>query len=80
MKDYSRAHNPAHSPAQAAANLSVQDEESPLLVKPAINGAEGQYRDSTNTRISEDGRLSKAKVLWIMSSVWIGTFVAGLGA
>ncbi|KAL8798678.1 MAG: hypothetical protein Q9182_006464 [Xanthomendoza sp. 2 TL-2023] len=63
--------------------LNSADENTPLLPKPS-------YNDSSQ-RSSSDGSLSKAKtpqargttpeksdLIWIMISLWIGTFTAGL--
>ncbi|KAL8693994.1 MAG: hypothetical protein Q9218_001293 [Villophora microphyllina] len=51
------------------------DEESPLLVKC---GSKDQYAACATGDTCGDGELSQSKILWIMSSIWIGTFVAGL--
>lgn len=62
-------------PALSAPNPPLLDEESPLLTKHHANcsvQAAAKQRDN-------DAELSKGKVMWIMSSIWLGTFVAGLG-
>ena len=66
-------------PAHSTTDTTLVDEESPLLVKPPRNGVETQIPGRTDTKPSGDGQLCKGKILWIMSGVWIGSFVAGLG-
>lgn len=62
-------------PTRSGPNPPLLDEESPLLTKHPANGSvHAAAKEWSN---GED--LSKSKVMWIMSSIWLGTFVAGLG-
>lgn len=62
-------------PTLSAPDPPLFDEESPLLTKHSTNGS----MHAAAKEWSNDAQLSKSKVMWIMSSIWIGTFVAGLG-
>ncbi len=62
-------------PALLAPNPPLLDEESPLLTKHPVNGSV----HATAKEWDNDADLSKSKIMWIMSSIWLGTFVAGLG-
>lgn len=62
-------------PALSAPNPPLLDEESPLLTKHPANGSVRAAAKEWDS----DAELSKGKVMWIMSSIWLGTFVAGLG-
>ncbi len=57
----------------------ADDERSPLLPKCAASSVQ---QDATADEISTQpvsDEISTAKLKWIMTSVWIGTFCAGLG-
>ena len=57
----------------------AHDERSPLLSK---SGASCVHKDITADDLSTHtigDEISTAKLRWIMTSVWIGTFCAGLG-
>ncbi|KAL8642398.1 MAG: hypothetical protein Q9228_000904 [Teloschistes exilis] len=55
------------------------DEESPLLPKHGFQSPQSPDSQTPTLVAGHDEKLSRSKVLWIMSSIWIGTFVAGLG-
>ncbi|KAL8704060.1 MAG: hypothetical protein Q9201_002759 [Fulgogasparrea decipioides] len=65
-------------PAPSAANPSFVDEESPLLNNRSSSGSQNQHLHIAAKRASGSGKLSWAKILWIMSSIWVGNFVVGL--
>lgn len=67
---------PRPDPALDAPDLPILDEERPLLGKHSTKDFENGAQHATS---EETATLSKSKIIWIMSSVWIGTFVAGLG-
>ena len=57
----------------------ADDERSPLLSKCGASCAEEDVTaDDLSTQAISD-EISTAKLRWIMTSVWIGTFCAGLG-
>lgn len=64
--------NPPNTP-------KADDERNPLLPKCATSCVQ-QYgtEDDLSTHTLSD-EISTAKLRWIMTSVWIGTFCAGLG-
>ena len=56
------------------------DEYSPLLQKPSYDGIRNPYTDNDEViRKSKREGLDSTSLFWIMSSIWIGTFTAGLG-
>ena len=73
------ARSQMQGPALSTSNSSPVDEESPLLSKHSANGYKNRCLQTAATEATDNGELSKSKILRIMSSVWIGTFVAGLG-
>ncbi|KAI4252525.1 MAG: hypothetical protein LQ352_004243 [Teloschistes flavicans] len=68
----------SHTPALLAEVPipALLDEESPLLPK---HGCQDQDSQTSTLVAGSNEKLSRSKTLWIMSSIWIGTFVAGLG-
>ena len=54
-------------------------ESSPLLSTPSNDGLKIYATVNQGTRTTHSERFSTSLVLWIMCSVWIGTFLAGLG-
>ena len=67
------------SPVLSASSLTSLEECSPLL--PTISHHESKsytFEDSVPAKPHTEP-LDAKKLLWIMSSVWIGTFCAGLG-
>jgi len=62
-------------PTLSAPDPPLFDEESPLLTKHPANGSV----HAAAKEWDNDAELSKSKIMWIMLSIWIGTFVAGLG-
>ena len=65
-------------------STSKQDEQccnetSPLLSQVPITGLEGRDLPREPAAQLEEKAVSPAKLRWIMASVWIGTFCAGLG-
>lgn len=69
-------------PSVASSSASIE-ESSPLLTTPSvdvpIDGSKSYGSDDLGTTAPQSERLSTSKLLWIMISVWIGTFLAGLG-
>ena len=68
-----------HSPLLSASSLTSLEECSPLL--STISHYESKsytFEDSVPSEPPTE-QLDARKLLWIMSSVWIGTFCAGLG-
>ncbi len=55
------------------------DEQSPLLPKSVAPGVQPDATADELSTQSIDNEISTAKLKWIMTSVWIGTFCAGLG-
>ena len=55
------------------------DEYSPLLQKTSHHDFADLPSDREPTQAAKDKQLSTSSLLWIMTSVWIGTFLAGLG-
>ncbi|KAL8856227.1 MAG: hypothetical protein Q9178_007144 [Gyalolechia marmorata] len=72
--DYSQAQNLAWQPPDSQ---SV-DEYSPLLYKPLCNGTSNPAPCEQHAPKPQGKALESVSVLWIMTSVWIGTFTAGL--
>ena len=67
------------SPVLSASSLTSLEECSPLL--PTISHHEAKsytFEDNAPAKPHTEP-LDTKKLLWIMSSVWIGTFCAGLG-
>ena len=57
----------------------ADDERSPLLSKSGASCVEEDVTvDEVSTQAISD-EITTAKLRWIMTSVWIGTFCAGLG-
>ena len=54
-------------------------ETGPLLPQVPITGLERRISDQANSHETEETTISPRKLKWIMASVWIGTFCAGLG-
>lgn len=54
-------------------------ETSALLLQVPITGPERCLSDQANSHETEEKTISPRKLKWIMASVWIGTFCAGLG-
>ena len=57
----------------------ANDERSPLLPKGAISSVQQYDTDDDLSTHTLSDEISTAKLRWIMTSVWIGTFCAGLG-
>ena len=55
------------------------DEYSPLLHKTNHNETGEQTTHDDGSPSAESKKLATSSLLWIVSSVWIGTFTAGLG-
>ncbi|KAL8912593.1 MAG: hypothetical protein Q9172_007477 [Xanthocarpia lactea] len=72
--DYSQAQNLAWPPSDS----HVIDEYSPLLYKPLCNGTSNPAPCGQHAPKPQSKALDSVSVLWIMTSVWIGTFTAGL--
>ncbi|CAD6587835.1 MAG: hypothetical protein ASARMPREDX12_003021 [Alectoria sarmentosa] len=53
-------------------------ETGPLLPQVPITGLERRISDQANSHETEETTISPRKLKWIMASVWIGTFCAGL--
>ena len=60
-------------------SLTSVEESSPLLATLSSDGIKSYGSSDGGTRTSRSERLSTSQLLWIMSSVWIGTLLAGLG-
>ena len=57
----------------------TDDERSPLLPKVAVSSVQQCGTDDDLSTHTLSAEISAAKLRWIMTSVWIGTFCAGLG-
>ena len=57
----------------------ADDERSPLLPKCAVSCVQQYGTDDDLSTHTLGDAVSTAKLRWIMTSVWIGTFCAGLG-
>ena len=57
----------------------ADDERSPLLPKLVAPCAQPDATADERSTQAIDSEISTAKLKWIMTSVWIGTFCAGLG-
>ena len=57
-------------------NSQGDDEESPLLPKVSTPSSQQKDKVLKEAKVEE---ISPIKLKWIMASVWIGTFCAGLG-
>ncbi|KAL8723355.1 MAG: hypothetical protein Q9225_000338 [Loekoesia sp. 1 TL-2023] len=68
----------AQIPVLSVPNPPWVDEESPLLTKRSSSSSRYEYSHTTGKEANETGELNKSKILWIMSSIWLGTFVVGL--
>ena len=60
-------------------SLRSVEESSPLLATLSNDGLKSYASVGAGTKTTESERVSTGKVLWIMSSFWMGTFMAGLG-
>ena len=58
---------------------SADDERSPLLQKCAASSVQQADTDDDLSTHTLSDEVSTTKLRWIMTSVWIGTFCAGLG-
>ena len=70
-----------HEPSKHGGLSSLQtvDEHTPLLVKlPTYVSVEPLEKHSNSGALSVE-QYSTRKLIWIMASVWVGTFCAGLG-
>ena len=75
----SESSSEVHSPVLSAASLTSLEECSPLLSTiPHHEYKSYTFEDSVPAKPHTE-QLDARKLLWIMSSVWIGTFCAGLG-
>ncbi len=63
----------------SVASLTSVEESSPLLAILPSDGIKSYDSSDGGARTSQSERLSTIQLLWIMSSVWIGTLLAGLG-
>ena len=53
------------------------DERSPLI--HGTNGDDGGSQNDASGETTRGSGLGPSSAIWIMSSVWLGTFLAGLG-
>ena len=67
------------SSSSVTSSSASVEESNPLLTTPTIDGSRSYGSDDVGTTPPQSERLSTSKLLWIMISVWIGTFLAGLG-
>ena len=75
----SESSSEVHSPVLSASSLTSLEECSPLLATiPHHEYKSYTFEDSVPAKPHTE-QLDARKLLWIMSSVWIGTFCAGLG-
>ncbi len=65
---------PSESP-----QLTRIDEETPLLPKVSVEGLQPSAQENAGQKETKDEWVVTSKLVWIMLSVWIGTFCAGLG-
>ena len=60
-------------------NPKANDERSPLLPKGAVSSVQQYDPDDDLSTHTLSDEINTTKLRWIMTSVWIGTFCAGLG-
>ena len=61
------------------ATLPFANEQSPLLSKVDNHVSDDLARKKPMPEAAVDGENTRSKVLWIMASMWMGRFCAGLG-
>lgn len=75
----SKSSSQVHSPVLSVSSLTSLDESSPLLSTTSQHEVKSYtFEDAVPAKLHTE-QLDSRNLLWIMSSVWIGTFCAGLG-
>ena len=75
----SESSSEVHSPVLSASSLTSLEECSPLLSTISHHEVKSYTIEDSVPAKTHTEQLDARKLLWIMSSVWIGTFCAGLG-
>ena len=79
MSESTSSSSARQSRLSSVTSLRSVEESSPLLATLSNNGSKSYVSVDQGTKTAQSERLSTSKVLWVMSSVWIGTALAGLG-
>ena len=75
----SESSSQVQSPVLSVSSLTSLDECSPLLSTTSHHEFKGYTFEDAIPAKPHTEQLDARKLLWVMSSVWIGTFCAGLG-
>ncbi|KAL2037211.1 hypothetical protein N7G274_010074 [Stereocaulon virgatum] len=79
MSDSSSSSSGRQSRAPSVSSLTSVEESSPLLRTLSKDSFKSYGSGNAVRGMADSKQLSTSQLLWVMSSVWIGTLLAGLG-
>ena len=79
MSDSSSSRSGRQSRAPSVSSLTSVEESSPLLHTLSKDSFKSYGCGDAVRETADSKQLSTSQLLWIMSSIWIGTLLAGLG-
>ena len=79
MSESTSSSSTRQSRLSSVTSLRSVEESSPLLATLSNDGLKSHGSVGAGTKTAQSERLSTTEKLCIMSSVWIGSFLAGLG-